>query len=115
MIEKIREQIKESFFYDARVRTLECNHFFDEVKFVFEDDNNEVIYHFEECYKIEMEHFVEYQKDIPYRNLTNSQIPYFIQNVEVNEVVINQKDFIEFKIEMYPMKLLILCKKFHIG
>lgn len=35
MIEKLRKQIEDSYYWDARVKEVECNYFGDEVKLVF--------------------------------------------------------------------------------
>ena len=110
-IEEVKKQIEDSYYWDARVKALDCNYFGDEVKLVFEDDTKDAIYHFEECYKIKIEHAVECPKDRASKDLTRSQIPYFIQNVEVNEIVIQGKEYMEFKINMHPIELYIVSKK----
>ena len=38
MIQEIEKKIKDSYYWDARVKSLECNYFGDEVKIVFEDE-----------------------------------------------------------------------------
>lgn len=114
MIEDIRKQIENSYYWDARVKVLECKYFGDEVKVVFEDNEQDIIYHFEECYKIKIEQPFEYSKDIPSRELKHTQIPYFMQNVEVEEIDIGDKKYMEFRINMYPIELYVVCKKFNI-
>ena len=37
-----------------------------------------------------------------------------MQNVEVNEVTLGDKKYLEFEINMYPIELYIMCKKFNI-
>lgn len=98
-------------------RTLEhviLGEFGDEVKVVFEDDEKDITYHFSECYKVKIEHAVECPKDRVSKELTFSQIPYFMQDVELKEIELCQKKYMEFKINMYPIELLIVCKKFDI-
>lgn len=114
MIEKLREQIEDSYYWDARVKSLDCNYFGDEVKLVFEDSNGDIIYLFEECYKISLEHPLEYPKDVPSKELDATQIPYFMQDVEVNAILSGDKMYLEFKINMYPIEMCIVCKKFSI-
>ena len=80
MIEALKKQIEDSSYWDARVKALECNYFGDEVKLVYEDNDREIIYQFEGCYKIKIEHPMEYPKDIPSKELRGTQIPYFMQN-----------------------------------
>lgn len=114
MIETLRKQIEDSCYWDARVKALDCNYFGDEVKLLYEDDDGEIVYQFEECYKIKIKHHVEYPKDVPSKELTVTQIPYFMQDVEVNNITLGGKKYLEFKIDMYPIELYIVCRKFNI-
>lgn len=43
-----------------------------------------------------------------------AQIPYFMHDVEVKEVVLEAEKYLEFKINMNPIELYIVCKKFDI-
>lgn len=115
MIEALRKQIEDSGYWDARVKALECSHFCDEVKLVFEGDGNDVAFHFEECYEIRVEHPFAYPKDRPYRELTRAQVPYFMQDVELNERTADQKTYLEFKINLYPIVLYVVCTRFRIS
>lgn len=115
MIEEIIKKIEESYYWDARVKTLECNYFGDEVKLAFEDNERDIVYHFEECYKINIDHLFEYPKNIPSRELKDTQIPYFMQDVELNEIIMEDKKYMEFRINMHPIKLYVICKKFNIS
>ncbi len=103
-----------SYYWDARVKSLDCNYFGDEVKLVFEDDKKDITYHFEECYKVKIEHAVESPKDIASKEFALTQIPYFLQDVELNEIKIIDKKYMEFRINMHPIELLIVCNKFNI-
>ena len=116
MLEQVIKQIENSDYWDSRVRALDCNYFGDEVKLVFEDGNGEknIMYHFEECYKVKIEHFFEYQKYLPSKKLERGQIPYFLQDVELNEITENDIQYMEFKINMFPIELYIVCKQFNI-
>ena len=91
MIEELKKKIEDSYYWDARVKALDCNYFGDEVKLVFEDGKNNITYYFEGCYKVNIEHAVEYTKDRASRELTSAQIPYFMQNVELKEIKIFDK------------------------
>lgn len=114
MIEKLRKKIEDSYYWDARVKALDCNCFGDEVKLVFEDDEKDTIYHFEGCYKVKIEHETAYPKDRASKELTYAQIPYFMQDADLKEIEINGVKYMKFKINIYPLKLLILCNKFTI-
>lgn len=37
MIQEVLKKIENSYYWDARVKSLDCNYFGDEVKLVFED------------------------------------------------------------------------------
>lgn len=81
---------------------------------MFEDEKKDITYFFSKCYKVLIEHDVEYIKEISPKHLTFAQIPYFMQNVEVKKVDMYQEEGMEFKINMYPIELLIVCKSFDI-
>lgn len=115
MIEMLRKQIEDSNYWDARVKALDCNYFCDEVKLVFEGDGDDVAFHFEECYEIRVDHPLEYSKDIPYRELTTAQIPYFMQDVELNEMTVDKKTYLKFQINLYPITLYVVCARFRIS
>ncbi|WP_455718514.1 hypothetical protein [Anaerosporobacter sp.] len=114
MIQELIKEIENSYYWDARVKSLDCNYFGDEVKLVFEDDKKDITYHFEECYKVKIEHAVEYPKDRATKELILTQIPYFMQDVELEEIKICDKKYMEFKINMHPIELSIICNKFKI-
>lgn len=96
MIQELLKKIEDSYYWDARVKALDCNYFGDEVKVVFEDDEKDITYHFAECYKVKIEHAVECPKDGASKELTLSQIPYFLQDVELKEIELCQKKYMEF-------------------
>ena len=70
MIQELLKKIEDSYYWDARVKALDCNYFGDEVKVVFEDDEKDITYHFAECYKVKIEHAVECPKAVSYTHLT---------------------------------------------
>lgn len=43
-INKLSKQIVDSYYWDARVRALDCNYFCDEVRLAFENDCKNIIY-----------------------------------------------------------------------
>ena len=98
MIQEVLKKIENSYYWDARVKSLDCNYFGDEVKLVFEDVEKEI----------------EYHKNIASKELTRCQIPYFMQDVEVKELQIDSNRYMEFKINMYPIELSVLCDSFEI-
>ena len=50
---------------------------------------------------IRIEHAVEYPPNKASRELCRTQIPYFMQNVEVNELILQGQKYMEFKINIY--------------
>lgn len=114
MISDIKNKIEESYYWDARVKKLDCNYFGDEVELAFEDEDKDIIYHFEGCYEVVIKHLINYTKEIPSRDLKRPQIPYFMQDVDVKEIEIDDKQFLEFIIDMYPIQVHIKCLKFAI-
>ena len=114
MINEVKKKIEDSYYWDARVKALDCNYFGDEVKLVFEDGEKDITYHFEGCYKIKIEHIFEYPKEQASKELTPAQVPYFMQDVELNEMKIHDNKYMEFKINMYPIEVYIVSSKFNI-
>ena len=115
MIDEIKKEIEDSYYWDARVKVLDCKYWGDEVTLVFDDDGPDITYHFTECYQVEIAHDPQYPKDIPSKNLTPPQVPYFFQDVEVEEIDIDETKYLRFKINMYPINLSVMCKKFSIS
>ena len=51
MIQELLKKIEDSYYWYARVKSLECNYFGDEVKVVFEDDEKNITYFFQSVIK----------------------------------------------------------------
>ena len=115
MLDEIKKEIEDSYYWDVRVKVLDCKYWGDEVTLVFDDDGADITYHFTECYRVDIAHDPQYPKDIPSKNLTHLQVPYYLQDVEVEEIDIDEKKYLRFKINMYPINLLVMCKKFSIS
>ena len=114
MIANIKNKIEESYYWDARVKAIDCNYFGDEVKLVFEDNEKDITYHFHCCYEVAIRHLTDYTKDIHSKDLKREQVPYFMQDVNVEEIEIDNKKFISFSINLHPIELSIKCLKFTI-
>ena len=54
MIQEVLKKIENSYYWDARVKSLDCNYFGDEVKLVFEDIKKDITYHFSGCYNMKL-------------------------------------------------------------
>lgn len=116
MLEKIKREIENSNYWDARVRELSCNYFADEVKIVYEDENDfYVIYDFYSCYQVKINHVIGYEKDMPAKEYSRGQIPYFLQSVNVELSIVENVEFYKVNINMHPIEIEILCKDINVG
>ena len=97
-------------YWDSRVDILECNYFSDEVKLIFKNTNYVVTYSFKECYKVLFEHIKSYKKNIPVRDMSYAQIPYFLSEVTVDETSEQENILLTCKINMFPLNVEIWCK-----
>jgi len=112
---KIQELINAYEYWDMRVTKLECNYFGDEIILVYNDDNgHNVIYNFTKCYKSIFEHVKSYDKLIPTKEMEIGQVPYFIQDVEITDVVEEDVCFFVCKINMFPLNLEIWSKEIEV-
>ncbi len=114
MIDELIKQIEDSYYWDARVKALDCNYFGDEVKLIFEDEKKDIVFYFTGCYQVKIDHVYEYPKEIPSKELKITQIPYFMQDVEVNEIIVKDNMYYGFEINIYPIQVHIVCKNFNI-
>jgi len=108
LAQNIQNKINEINYWDARVLKFEFSYFGDEIFIVFEDTDFNVKLQFNGCSKFS---FVTSADDRvkPIRDLTRSQIPYFLQDIEVTDVVIGEQNLINCRILMPPLKTEILC------
>ena len=107
----IQQTINELYYWDAAVKSLECNCFADEVTLVYANEDGDVTYRFINCYKVVFDHYIGYAKNIPVRKLSFAQIPYFLQNVEISEIEIEQEQKLySCKLLLPPLEVIIWCK-----
>jgi hypothetical protein len=110
-VNEIQALIDEYYYWDLRVKSLECNYFADEIKLIYDDsEGNDVTYNFIGCYKSVFDHVKNYDKFKPVQEMVIGQIPYFLQDVEVSEIVEEEIHFFTCKINMFPLYLDIWCK-----
>jgi hypothetical protein len=112
---ELLKHIEELHYWDARVISLTNNYFGDEVVLVYEDTDSEVVYKFTDCYRVLYNHALEYDKEKPISSYTKTQLPYFMQNVELEDVECLDNRYIKCKISMPPLELEILCKKIEVS
>jgi len=110
-IKKLQGLIDEYYYWDLRVKDLECNYFADEIKLIYDDSEGcDIIYDFTGCYKSIFDHVKNYDKLRPVKEMVTGQIPYFLQDVEVSEVIEEGIAFCVCKINMFPLYVEIWCK-----
>ncbi len=109
------EKIEEMHYWDSRVVDLSTNFFGDEITLVYDDSEGDVVYKFSECYEINYKHVLDYDKGKPISEFTKLQLPYFIQNVEIEDFFHNQTNYLKCIISMYPLELSILSKELFIS
>ena len=98
-------------YWDMSVKEMECNHFADEVRIIYDDsEGGRVCYNFTGCYKTVSDHVKGYAKDMPVKDMTPSQLPYFMQDVMINETTEEDNHLWICKIIMFPLYLEIWCK-----
>ncbi|SDX18538.1 hypothetical protein [Paenibacillus sp. PDC88] len=108
--EQLLKKIEESHYWDARVKGLSTSFFGDELDLIYEDDDREVVLKFSNCYQIKYNHALNYDKEKPVRELTRNQLPYFLQNIELQDCIYNGIKYFKCKISMPPLDLEILSK-----
>jgi len=107
---EIQRRINEYNYWDARVSKLECRNFTDEIELAHEHEDGEIVYEFFGCYKSEFDHAKDYDKLRPVKDMTRSQIPYFMQDVKIDTQLENGITFYTCKINMFPLYVEIWCK-----
>lgn len=113
-VKEIQTKIDNLHYWDARVIELNCNYFADEIELIYEDEEYEVIYRFTECYSSHFNHVKDYNKLRAVKEMKQSQLPYFLQDVKVGEAIESGINFYTCKIEMFPLDVEIWCKNIQI-
>ena len=109
----VQKTINDLHYWDAAVKNVECNYFADEVTLVQDDEDGDVTYKFFNCYKVHFNHYMGYEKDKHTKELSFAQIPYFLQDVQVDEIMQEQKLY-SCKLLLPPLEIIIWCKDIQI-
>lgn len=110
-LQEIKKTIEESSYWDRRIIELNCKYFADEIEFVYVDNSNHRIkYIFTGCYYSEFNHQITYDKLQPAKNMSIAQIPYFLQDITVDGITKNDREFISCKISSFPLDINIICE-----
>ncbi|WP_242217381.1 hypothetical protein [Bacillus cereus group sp. BfR-BA-01380] len=113
--QQLQEKIDKLYYWDARVLKLYSDNFSDVVILAYDDGEEIVTYRFLCCYKSEFLHWLDYEKEKPYRTLKQEQIPYFLQDIKVEEIEKEKRELYLCKILMPPMEVEIWCKDIEIS
>ncbi|MFX3633580.1 MAG: hypothetical protein ACE3L7_24830 [Candidatus Pristimantibacillus sp.] len=108
-VDKIQDEIDNLHYWDARVKKLSCEYFSDEVLLTYEDSEGDVSYEFTSCFKVDFKHVVEYKYKSS-KELSVSQIPYFLQDVTVGTVETDTMSLYTCIINMDPLYVEIWCR-----
>ena len=111
---EILKTMEELHYWDTRIKTLSCNHFADEIEIIYDfhsdEENYAVKYQFLGCYKSSFEHLMNDDKCMPVKDMTPAQIPYYLQQIDLDEKFVDNVKFYRCKINMFPMDIEIWCK-----
>lgn len=114
-LSKIKSLIDSSEYWDMRVKKVECSNYADEVIIEFDDsEGSSVCFEFSGCFKSIFDHVKDYNKNKPTRELLITQLPYFMQDVNISEAFVDNNHLWIFKINMFPLFLEIWCKEIKI-
>lgn len=108
---QLLKKIEDMHYWDARVISLSTDFFGDELVLVYEDSDGDVVYKFLNCYQINYKHALEYDKEKPIREFTRLQLPYFLQNVELEDYLHEETQYLRCTITMPPLEISILSKE----
>lgn len=106
---QIQNEIESLHYWDARVLQMESKFFGDEITIIFEDTDYNVKLMFTGCSKFSFVTNVEDRLN-PLKNLTRPQAPYFIQDIEINNVETSaEKGLLKCNVLMPPLHVEIQC------
>ncbi|MFP7492960.1 hypothetical protein SFC66_04150 [Terribacillus saccharophilus] len=81
---ELMKRLENLHYWDARLLNLEAKHFGDEITLIFEDNEYNIKLSFTGCSMFKLTTSEE-DRIQPLRELSKSQIPYFIQDINITE------------------------------
>ncbi len=112
---KIQSDIEALHYWDARVLQMDTSFFGDEITIMFEETDYNVNLLFTGCSKFSFITSVE-DRLKPLKELTKPQIPYFIQDIEVSDLEIEDgKNLLKCNILMPPLNVEVVCTRIFIA
>ena len=114
-IEECKEKMSIYEYYEARVKKLDCMYFGDEVHLIHEYyDEYDISYQFTGCCKIIFDHDKGSNKWGPVSKMSLAQIPYFMFNIDIEEVTEQNEKFCSISIDMGLLEVVIWCKDINV-
>ncbi|ARV44669.1 hypothetical protein P8868_11040 [Bacillus inaquosorum] len=112
--EQIQRDLESLHYWDARVLQLESYYFGDEITMIFEDTDSNVKLFFTGCSKFS---FITTADDRikPLKDLAKSQIPYFLQDIEISTIRSEGEELLKCEILMPPLNVEIVCNNISIN
>ncbi|MUT65613.1 hypothetical protein [Paenibacillus sp. NEAU-GSW1] len=107
--QQIQEKLESLHYWDARVLKLDTTNFVDDVILVFEDSDGNVEILFSGCSRVLFSTSVE-DREKPLKEMQLSQIPYFIQDIEISDFVQDGRGLLNCKVIAPPITVEVLCK-----
>lgn len=102
-------------YVDARAKKLDCNYFADEVILVYENSKTfDIECRFSGCFKVAFDHAKKYDKLRPVKDMTYAQMPYFMFDISVTNLIHDDEEFYCCKLDMGLLELEIWCKDVHL-
>ncbi|GEN45962.1 hypothetical protein [Alkalibacillus haloalkaliphilus] len=106
--QQIQQKIEGYHYWDARMVKLRSDYFGYEVKIVFQDTDGEVKIHFLGCSRVCFTTSIE-DRLHPLREMNLSQIPYFIQDIDITEYEKCNKSLFNCRVTAPPLDIEIVC------
>lgn len=108
MQENVAKYVDANMYVDARVKVLNSCFFGDEVTLIHEyKEGKDIQLMFSGCCNVTMKRDGGFENKQGMRNATYAQIPYFMQNFEINK---EDKEFYHICIDAFPLTVEIICK-----
>jgi hypothetical protein len=113
-IQKLNELAEKYYYWDTDINKLEIKNLgkYFEFKYADKDENGkdcEIIYSFTDCYKIDFENDIDYDRE--YKRYCNH---YSMQDIKFEEFKHENTVFLKFTMNAYPLTLEILCRNIEI-
>ncbi|WP_213421196.1 hypothetical protein [Bhargavaea massiliensis] len=105
---QIQRDIEEIHYWDARLIQMDCCFFGDEVAIVFEDTDDNIKILFTGCSAFSFKTHVNDRLE-PLKELVKSQIPYFIQDIKIEDIQVEDKSLLKCQIQMPPLDVELVC------